>query len=181
MQPLFIELFSGSASLSRAMRRRGWESVAVDSDPLRHPDVVADVATWRWRGRRPQLVHAAPPCVDFSKWGHPWVKNPALPSMGLVLASLAQVERLRPDWWSLQNVRGSLQFIAPLLGRHRAYRSIKLWSNLPPFEVSLVGWKKGRLGGNDRHQRRAMYPPRFVEAYADAADAAVRLYERWAA
>lgn len=40
---LLIELFSGTGSVGKVARRRGWKVISVDSDPAHKPTYVADV------------------------------------------------------------------------------------------------------------------------------------------
>ena len=51
MPPLMLDLFAGLGGASEAMRRRGWEVVTVDNDPVFNCTVTADLAEWSWQGR----------------------------------------------------------------------------------------------------------------------------------
>ena len=62
-----LDLCSGSGSLSRVARSRGWETLTLDIDPRTRPDLLADIrefdpsehGDWDW-------VHASPPCNYYS-------------------------------------------------------------------------------------------------------------------
>ncbi len=41
--PVLLELFSGTGSVGKAFRARGWEVFSVDIDPAAKPTLVADV------------------------------------------------------------------------------------------------------------------------------------------
>ena len=66
--PILLELFSGTQSISKIFRARGWEVVSVDCDPKMNPTIVADIATFNYRmlGGRFDALWASPPCQMYS-------------------------------------------------------------------------------------------------------------------
>jgi len=55
--PLALDLFAGRGSATAAMRDRGWRVIRVDNDPVMEPDVLADIATWRYVEAQRPLWH----------------------------------------------------------------------------------------------------------------------------
>jgi C-5 cytosine-specific DNA methylase len=171
-----LDLFAGTKGASRAFAEAGWEVVTVDNDPAHEPDVVADLRSWSWDGRRPELVWASPPCQEFSRTAMPWcrAKGPPEPSMELVEAALRVVEETRPHYWALENVRGAVPYIRPLLGEPRVIAGpFHLWGYFPPFRLELPAFKE-RLGSKDVVKRAAV-PRKLSAALLDAVTRQVEL------
>jgi hypothetical protein len=163
--PLMLDLFCGTAGASRAFKAAGWDVVTVDNDPAHRPDVLADLAAWSWGGPRPDLVWASPPCQEFSRTAMPWTraKHPPEPSMALVEAALRIVRECRPRYWVLENVRGAVPYLAPLLGPPRVVAGpFRLWGYFPPFRCAVAPFKE-RLGSRDVVKRAAV-PARLSAA-----------------
>ena len=47
--PRLLELFSGTGSIGKIFRARGWEVVSIDNDPRMQPTLVADIGTFNYR------------------------------------------------------------------------------------------------------------------------------------
>ena len=65
-----LELFSGTGSIGKSFREKGWEVTSVDIDPKSDADIVADVATWCFRVHDPgyfDCIWASPPCTHYSR------------------------------------------------------------------------------------------------------------------
>jgi len=131
-----LELFSGTATLSRIARERGHETFTVD---LYEPaDLQADVLTLT-----PEAIYAAtgwdhidmlwasPVCTGFSvasigkSWHHPepGVYIPKSKTAELSLALLEHtfhlIEQLRPTAWFVENPRGMARKMRVVQGYHR--------------------------------------------------------------
>ena len=62
-----LELCSGSGSLSRVARSRGWETLTLDNDPRTRPDLVQDIREFDPAAHGDfDWVHASPPCQFYS-------------------------------------------------------------------------------------------------------------------
>ena len=156
--PLMLDLFSGTGGASAAFQDAGWDVVTVDNDVRHAPDVLADLRRWSWHGGPPDVLWASPPCQEFSRTAMPWCrkKGPPEPSMELVEAALRVVEECRPHYWVLENVRGAVPYLAPLLGAPRVVAGpFHLWGYFPPFRLHVAPFKE-RLGGDDQVQRAAV-------------------------
>jgi len=72
---LLIELFSGTGSVGKVARRRGWKVISVDNDPAHQPTYVADVLRLPYKTLPvPDFVWASPPCTTYSYAAH-WVHH----------------------------------------------------------------------------------------------------------
>ena len=64
-----LELFSGTGSVGRVFRARGWEVLSVDVDPEAGADVTVDVLSWDYRAfprSHFDCVWASPLCTECS-------------------------------------------------------------------------------------------------------------------
>lgn len=131
---LMIDVCSGLGGASGAMKQRGWKVVTLDINPAFKPDIVADAKHWSWAGERPDLIWASPVCTEFAKFGMKcWYKDPPPPDMSLMLACKRIIDKAKPRYWIIENVRGAIPFFTPILGRPRMYRPYFLWGYFPPI------------------------------------------------
>lgn len=108
-RPLLLELFCGTAEVSRAFRRRGWETWAVDNDPKSNADELCDVLRFEWRGRRPDVIWASPPCTQYSQARRNAGSPPDLAGAdALVARTLEIVRNLRPRYFFIENPQTGL-------------------------------------------------------------------------
>lgn len=171
---LMLDLFAGTGGASAAFKAAGWEVVTVDNDPQHGTGIVADLTAWSWTGQRPELVWASPPCTEFSRTSMPWCRPAPAPSMALVEAALRIVRACRPRYWVLENVRGAVPYLAPLLGPPRVVAGpFHLWGHFPPFACAIPGFKE-RLGSKDVVKRAAV-PYRLSAALLAAVTLQVEL------
>ena len=66
--PRLLELFSGTGSIGKIFRARGWEVVSVDCDAKMQPTIVADIGTFDYKmlGGYYDAVWCSPPCTQYS-------------------------------------------------------------------------------------------------------------------
>lgn len=156
---LMLDLCCGLKGASAAMSARGWDVVTVDIEPRFSPTVVADLRSWSWNGRRPDLVWASPVCTEFSRESMPWCRTGKAPDMSLVEACVRIVRECEPRFWLLENVQGAIRWFRPLLGEPRyRLRPIFLWGEGPvTFQPPSVRiWKKQHTGA--RSDLKSMIP-----------------------
>ena len=63
-----LELFSGTGSIGKVFRARGWEVVSVDCDAKMRPTIVADIGTFDYKMLEGYFdaVWCSPPCTQYS-------------------------------------------------------------------------------------------------------------------
>ena len=64
-----LELFSGTGSISKVLRERGWETVTLDADPKARPDILTDIRQWNFTEFPPNhfdFIWASPVCTHYS-------------------------------------------------------------------------------------------------------------------
>ena len=68
-KPVLLELFSGTGSIGRAFRARGWTVFSVDIDATAKPTLVANVLDLQWDALPPEVdcIWASPPCTHYSR------------------------------------------------------------------------------------------------------------------
>ena len=66
--PRLLELFSGTGSIGKVFRARGWEVVSVDCDAKMQRTIVADIGTFDYKmlGGFFDAVWCSPPCTQYS-------------------------------------------------------------------------------------------------------------------
>jgi len=165
--PLMLDLYSGTGSASQAMKDAGWEVYRVDIEPRFRPDIVMDVRNFSWRGRRPDLIWASPPCDEFARESMPWSRTGKTPDMSCAYAALALIDAVRPDWWVIENVRGAL----PYLGLPaRKIGPTYLWGRFPFFLAERHYWKS-KLSSSQKMKRSAI-PAQIIQGLRMAIEAA---------
>jgi len=151
---LMLDLSSGLGGASEPMLNRGWQVIRVDNDPAMPANIIADIRNWSWKGPRPHLLWASPPCTEFTRSILPWIPHQQPPDMSIVEAVCRIVWETQPYFWCIENVRGALRPFKPILGRPRAiYGPIFLWGYFPDLgSLRTLPWKT-RLSGRQKTAR----------------------------
>lgn len=169
--PRLLELFSGTGSISKVFRERGWECVTLDNDPKARPDILCDIRDWDFkvypRGYF-QYVHASPCCTHYSI-ARTVARTPRDLEFAdsLVLAALKIIDWFQPQCWTLENpqtgylktremVQGLpffdvdyCQFGSPFRKRTR------FWHHNVPLETRLCKWDCAFSEDGKRHKNTA--------------------------
>lgn len=70
-----LELFSGSGSVGKVCKEKGYEVVSLDIDP--RADINMDIMDWDYKDMyKPghfDIIHASPPCHTFSNLRRTWI------------------------------------------------------------------------------------------------------------
>ena len=68
-----LELFSGTGSVGKICKARGWEVISLD---LKHADINEDILNWDYKTFEPghfDMIWASPPCDTFSALRRTWI------------------------------------------------------------------------------------------------------------
>jgi hypothetical protein len=166
-----LDLCAGLGGASQAMRARGWRVVTVDSELRFGCTHTADIRTWRWVGPRPDLVWASPPCTEFARESMPWSRKGITPDLSIVMGCLRVIAETRPRFWVLENVRGAVRWLAPILGPPRQIAGpFFLWGNFPPLGVGRLKMRPKESYPSSRPDLRAKVPEAISLAVAVAVE-----------
>lgn len=156
-----LDLFCGMGGWSIGFYREGFECTGVDivdvGYPYKftrcnirdfHPDQEYDVAV------------QSPPCTEFSQLTRlsyqKGQRGPPEPEKGieLVREGMRVIQEVRPAFWVLENVYGSLPYLEPILGKPMILaKPWVLWGNLPPqmFEFQPIRQKDAKISHTFEH------------------------------
>ena len=100
-----LELFSGTGSIGRAFRSRGWEVHSLDILP--GATVQSDILNWDYRGLPSghyDFIWASPPCTEYSI-ARTRAKRPRDYELAdaIVAKTLEIIEYFAPTLWLLEN------------------------------------------------------------------------------
>lgn len=158
-----VDLFSGMGGASEAMINAGWNVLRIENNPLLSAvpftviddvKLVRDNVESRVDIRPIDLIWASPPCREFSNayaspksiHGREFGLDSYEPDMSLFEAAMDIIEKVKPKYWVIENVVGSIRYVEPLLGKPRQIIGpYVLWGNFPFLEVdesALVPKKK---------------------------------------
>jgi hypothetical protein len=130
----FLDLCSGSGSVSDVFRLKGFEVYTCDPHfetdyRMTVQDLVKENIGYF------DVIWGSPPCDEFALWGMPWYKEKrVIPDLTILMACLKIISKIKPKFWIIENVKGAKQFINPILGKPNKYGSRYLWGNMPMFD-----------------------------------------------
>lgn len=176
-----LDLFGGLGGFSEAFLRAGDEVVRVENNPILSEvpcTTIQDVREMRDRLRqfkeegqpirKIDLVLASPPCLDFSmayssprsiatREGKEWN-----PSLELVEITLEIIELIRPRWFVIENVIGSISYFEKIgLIPNQIHGACVFYGNFPKFstpEMKTKAQKDSWHGDPLRMNKRALIP-----------------------
>lgn len=168
-----LDLFSGLGGASQAMRERGWSVDRVEINGRLCPDRCWDDVTTFKGAEGYDFVWASPPCTEFARESMPWIRTGRDPSLDLVHHAQRIIAECAPRFWVIENVRGSLRWLRPVLGEPIAHvGACYLWGIVPPVAwPDLRGKQKQRFAGQ-RPDLRSKVPHEISLALALAIEAA---------
>ena len=183
-----LDLCAGFGGQSEAFRRGGWDVLRIDNNPLLtavERMVIADVYDIEVFNNTDHIIdyiHAGPTCTEFStafsgprgvhhRSGSPEPYEPT-DGIDLVLRCKEIIDTLKPRYWSIENVIGSISFLTKYLGEPRMIIGPYVyWGNFPLFEKPENLPNKSEL--DKRHsplrlQHRAECPIQLSQAFLNA-------------
>lgn len=196
-QKVILDLCGGTGAWSRPYSRLAKYTVIIIDPHARHREgnVYWDVQDFRnWIMSRNDNwdiygILAAPPCTEFASSGARWwVSKPPDKlenAMEIVKACLDIIDKIKPDWWCLENPVGRLPRLFPnRLGK--CVMTFQPWEYGDPYTKRTCLWGKfnrpeknpvePKEGGKiwrmppseDRAMKRSITPPSFSQAFFEA-------------
>jgi len=179
-----LDLFSGLGGASEAMTRSpNWEVLRIENNELLnqvpHTEIVCVkkflkelkslIADGFILDESLELIWCSPPCTEFSlAYSSPQSiatreGRDYQPDLSLLHASIEIIRILKPKYWVIENVRGSIKWFKPFLGEPTKVinGSLFLWGKFPAFEVGNIESKYQGEGSSRcplRANRRALIP-----------------------
>jgi hypothetical protein len=166
-----VDLFSGLGGASEAFLKAGWDVYRFDNNrafsdinseyfvpQTKYADLRNTMLTGVSGGV--DFVWASPPCYEFS---HAFSAPQAIasrekrleeyePDMTLLENTISMIEAIKPRYWCIENVVGSIRYFEPYLGKPNiTVGPYVLWGNFPPgcFEMP-EGYSKSNAGDANR-------------------------------
>jgi len=195
-----LDLFSGLGGFSEAFVLNRDEVLRIENNPLLSEvknTVLMDVKKLRDIIKQSliegnlnpyllniDLIVASPPCYDFSlafsapqgivsRKGREEFEA-YQPDMDLFLVSLEIIEMLKPRYWIIENVRGSIRHCEKIgLKPRQKFQAYVLYGNFPMFKPPKVE-SKGKKGNRIKHGNplranyRALIPLELSESIRSA-------------
>jgi len=159
MRKHFLDLFSGLGGASEAFAQDlgNWTVLRIDNNPLLGgvPMTVIDDIKLLAHDLNPagmfprtlekiDVIWASPPCREFSNgYSSPksiHVREHGLesykPDMSLLTTALDIIDYVKPKYWIIENVVGSIRYFRDLLGEPRQIIGpYVLWGNFPLLDI----------------------------------------------
>jgi hypothetical protein len=186
MNPLVLDLCAGTGAASEPLLEYGFQRLLLDpycavESTAQTRVVLSDVRSVPIESLgEPAVVWASPPCTEFSRCGLPWIRSTEAPDLSIVLACRRIIETLKPRVWCIENVRGSLPFLTPLLGSYRQVVSGRwfLWGNFSPLNVQIAYHEHNKEHlTSEARARRARIPSPLARAFARSSWRSLRQLE----
>ena len=206
MRDVVIDLFSGLGGASEAFVKDGnYEVIRIENNPLlQGVPFTRDLDILKWREwlddllielheseLKVVLVWASPPCLDFSQaYDAPLPRarregREFEPDLTLMEAAYDIICRIRPKYWVLENVVGSITHFTPELGPYtQKVGPFVLWGRFPHIATPPY-WKHSKFENDTwssdplRPNRRAYVPIEISDGLLQAMSMQKSLFD-WA-
>lgn len=143
-----LDLFCGTGGWSIGFHRKDFDCTGVDNVDVGYPYelILSDIRRFH-AGEDYDVITASPPCTEFSTLTVlSWKKGqrgPPEPEKGmeLVREAIRVIDEVKPRYWLLENVYGSIPHISAILGKPTLLaKPWVLWGNMP---IGLMPFPKG--------------------------------------
>lgn len=161
-----LDLFSGLGGASEAMLSNGWDVKRIENNPLLQGipntemmcvldfEKQLELRISQYDNPAPiKLVWASPPCTAFSTgWSSPKMQAARAgtayqPGEAIELVKSAKhiIDMVNPQYWVIENVRGSIKHLKPILGEPAVIAGpYVLWGRFPPFDLPPIATKASK-------------------------------------
>lgn len=127
-----LELFSGSGTIAKAFRERGYEVITIDNEKKFNPDIVMDILNINSEILRNigkiDIIWASPPCTSFSvasissNWTggfRAYIPKTEKARLGIKLVDKTNeiIFNIKPKYWFIENPRGVLRKLNIINGK----------------------------------------------------------------
>ncbi len=177
-----LELFSGSGSVGKVCKEKGWEVLSLDLDGK--ADINIDILKWDYKkDYKPgdfDIIHASPPCHTFSNLRRTWIGRKLkahgdtiitreildkdMEDKGVPLLRKAEeiIEYFKPKYYIIENPQGKMK---NYMKKHKHYivdycmysdwgykKPTYFWTNIEGFKPKRCNRKCGNMEGT-RHKK----------------------------
>lgn len=167
-----VDLFSGLGGASEAMAQDpNWNVLRIENNLLLQDvpfTIIEDVKVTarrvksNWDCPKLDLIWASPPCREFSlAYASP--RSIAAragehyePDMSLLEAAIEIIETVKPKYWVIENVVGSIRYFGEFLGEpSQIIGPYVLWGNFPKIDPGTRVQTKASKDVNNRNPLRS--------------------------
>jgi len=202
MKKMMLDLFAGFGGQSEAFLEN-WDVLRIDNNPLLSEVprmVIEDIGSDLFfqmlepsQIHEIEYIHASPPCHAFSLGFHApkavasRTGEEYNPSTELVEIAKRVIDLLQPRFWSIENVRGSIKHLRPILGEPTLIVGPYVyWGRFPPIQINAKDLPK-KSDKDKRHSPlrsnyRALIPFALSHGFKQAIETQTRLNDvesRW--
>ena len=169
-----LELCCGYGVWSDFLSEQGVEMTGVDIKNLgyKHKFIQSDILDFDSKQGEYEIVIGSPPCTEFSiaKY-YAYGTQKEHEGLDLVQAFLYLVQKIKPRFWLMENVKHLADFIGPpndivRYGRRKGFKEAYLWGNFPKIEMLDAQIKHRHDDYANSHPMRARIPDPLAEAVA---------------
>ena len=195
VKKMMLDLFAGFGGQSEAFLE-DWDVLRIDNNPLLSEVprmVIEDIGSdLFYQMLEPsqiheiEYIHASPPCHAFSLGFHAPKAVASRtgedydPSTELVEIAKKVIDLLQPRFWSIENVRGSIKHLRPILGEPTLIVGAYVyWGRFPPIQINAQELPK-KSDKDKRHSPlrsnyRALIPLELSKAFKRSIETQTRL------
>jgi len=136
-----------------------------------------------WEKGKPyvDLILASPPCTEFSRYNMPSIypeyelyqKGAWSPNMDIVKSAKAIIDYVKPKYWIMENVRGSVRFISDELQevpRKKIGSAWYFWGNFPLFEPADSKFFRKDTTYEKSAEKRSLIPYEISKSLKNAVE-----------